>query len=154
MAACMRPFAAASFSTLHSCIGCPRAKLATSALTCMPSEALEIRNIGQAGGRYSLTPTECLLLALYPAGMPSRSPPVWTGSSETSACSSALATRGACAPSFLCELQLAPMVDQLYMPVHLEAYETLCLEISISIHIVSTIDVLRRIRQQCLCSAL
>ena len=114
MAACMRPFAAASFSTLRSCTGCPRAKLATSALTCMPSEVLEIRNIGQAGGRYNLTPTECLLLALYPTGMPSTSPLVWTGSSDTASCSSALAattSRGACA-SFkrLCELQLAPMV--------------------------------------------
>ena len=128
MAACMRPFAAASFSTMRSCTGCPRARLATSALTCTPPEVLDIRNIGQAGGRYNLTPTECLLLALYPAGMLSTSPPVWTGSSGTASCSSALPAtkpRGACA-SFkcLCELQLAPMgmvQDQVHMPMHLES---------------------------------
>ena len=115
MAACMRPFAAASFATLRSCTGCPRATLATSALTCKPPEVLEIRQIGRAGGRYNLTPTECLLLALYPAGIPSTTPPIWTGSSDTaSSCSSALAAiklRGACASfTLLPELQLAPMV--------------------------------------------
>ena len=122
MAAWMRPLAAASFSTLRSCTGCPRAKLATSALTCTPPEVLKVPNIGQAGGRYNLTPTECLLLALYPAGMPSTSPPIWTGSSDTASCSSALAaTRGACASfTLLRELQLAPMVmvqDQGHMPL-------------------------------------
>ena len=129
MAACMRPFAAASFATLRSCTGCPRAKLATSALTCKPPEVLKIRNIGRAGGRYNLTPTECLLLALYPAGIPSTTPPVWTGSCDTaSSCSSALAAaelRGACASlTLLPELQLAPMMmvqDQVHMPMHLES---------------------------------